>query len=229
LDTELSLTTSKHHDNLNLSDLTAVPAQATETSTPRNAQATIIVKIWINYDPVAQEFYHQPDDRRALSCGKVILSPRQRTRITALLRHENRGFQRIRLDIGTPFRPLAHIFVEVMPPELMPPPGRQQQQYGQGRSQPWLATSIVVADAAARLRDMTQELWDFLCVGHETIRVEAPAYARVAGGGCVILLEDLERWAGYLLHRRPRAHVRQSDYGLRRYVQARPDWGFGSL
>jgi hypothetical protein len=130
------------------------------------------------------------------------------------------------LDIGTPFRPLAHVFVEVMLPEPMLPPGRQRQQYDQVRSRPWLATSIVAAEVAQRREHLTRKLCDFLSSGHQMIRGEVPADA---GGGCEILLEDLDRWAGYFLHRQARAQAPKRDESLRRYHQTKATWGFGSL
>jgi hypothetical protein len=118
------------------------------------------------------------------------------------------------------------VFVEVMLPEPMPPPRRQRHQYHQGRSRPWLATSIVAAEVAKRREHLSRELWDCLRSGHEMIRGEIPADT---GGGCEILLEDFDRWAGYFLHRQARAQSRKRDGILRRYHQTKATWGFGSL
>jgi hypothetical protein len=121
--------------------------------------------------------------------------------------------------------------VAVMPPESMPPPGRQQQQYDHGRSRPWLGTSIVAAEVAQRRHQLTRELWDSLRSGIEMLRGEVPADPG-GGGACEILLEDLDRWAGYFLHRQVRVQTRTSnkwDWGWSRYVPTRPTREFWPL
>lgn len=75
---------------------------------------TFVFKVWINYDAAARQFY---TDGRAQSCGNAIITPKARTH----LREIGAGkvhFANVRFDIGTPFRPIGNVTVEIRPTKL---------------------------------------------------------------------------------------------------------------
>jgi hypothetical protein len=94
--------------------------------------------------------------------------------------------------------------VEVMFP-ASPPRHQRYHPY----AQPRLAASLVLARSAQLQGLVNRELWDTLCCGCDRIISEVPVgYGR----GTEILLEDLDRWAGYFLHARYN-HRYQASFG----------------
>lgn len=69
-----------------------------------------IVKVWANYDSVEQQFYDHAE--RLKSCGKLDLSPK-RYKHFENLDGEVFQFHKMRLDIGTPFRTLFNMLIDV--------------------------------------------------------------------------------------------------------------------
>jgi hypothetical protein len=68
---------------------------------------TFVVDIWVNFDAAEKVFF---EGRRATSCGTLQIPKKK---LEWLLNNEKYdfNFSRIRLDIGTPFRTLAHIWL----------------------------------------------------------------------------------------------------------------------
>lgn len=69
---------------------------------------TFVVKVWANYDGAAKEFFY---DQRVEDCGKLILTSKQREDVDRIVRDIT--VSKIRFDIGTAFRTLARLTVEV--------------------------------------------------------------------------------------------------------------------
>lgn len=92
------------------------PHFAEEITTAYLFHTTFTFEVWINYDTAVGKLY---TDKRADDCGKIILT---RAAMRCLGRAELDGIElpRVRLDIGTPFKPLFEIHLNIVPttPEL---------------------------------------------------------------------------------------------------------------
>ena len=75
---------------------------------------TFNVQVYANYDAAAGKFYK---DGRFEDCGKPILSPRQIQELKARNGHQQMLYN-VRYDVGTAFRTLARITIEVRPTGL---------------------------------------------------------------------------------------------------------------
>lgn len=71
--------------------------------------AIFTVQIWTNFDAAEETFF---EGARAAECGKLQLPKKK---LDWLLERDQRilSFHHVRLDIGTPFRTLVHIFLDV--------------------------------------------------------------------------------------------------------------------
>lgn len=84
---------------------TEYPNLAAEINAAYLRHTKFSVKVWLNYDPVAERFFY---DRRKQDCGTLRLSPKQMERY--LRPYE---FGKVRFDLCTPFSHLAEITVAV--------------------------------------------------------------------------------------------------------------------
>ena len=71
--------------------------------------ATIVAKVWANYDAEEERFYRNTrrgeEDSRYQDCGQIVLSPKQRARVYGL----NFEMKKIQLHIGTAFSMLFKV------------------------------------------------------------------------------------------------------------------------
>lgn len=84
------------------------PEQAEDILEAYLDHATFIVKIWVNFDAAENVFF---DGSRAAACGTIQIPKAKIDRFIALRADIN--FRKVRLDICTPFRTLAKIWLDV--------------------------------------------------------------------------------------------------------------------
>ncbi|KAF7190725.1 hypothetical protein HII31_07884 [Pseudocercospora fuligena] len=75
--------------------------------------ATFVARVWINYDAVTQKFFLNPD--RLAGCGKLRLNHEKRRYLESF--GDGLEFSSIRFEIGSPFRVLARISIDVISEE----------------------------------------------------------------------------------------------------------------
>lgn len=85
------------------------PEHANEILGAYLSQTTFTVKIWTNFDAAEQVFF---EGARAADCGKLQV-PQKKLEWLLGLDKDDYDLDHIRLDIGTPFRTLANIFLDV--------------------------------------------------------------------------------------------------------------------
>lgn len=68
------------------------------------------VKVWVNYDSIDKQLYAH--EQRLQSCGVLDLTLRQR-KVLRRLGPEVCQFKKLRLDVGTPFRTLFEVYIDV--------------------------------------------------------------------------------------------------------------------
>ncbi|KXT17810.1 hypothetical protein AC579_5342 [Pseudocercospora musae] len=86
------------------------PSMAEEIFEGYLRHATFVARVWINYDSVSQKFFLDPD--RLAGCGKVRLGREKRRYLESV--GDGLEFSSIRFEIGSPFRVLARINVDVI-------------------------------------------------------------------------------------------------------------------
>lgn len=85
------------------------PEHANEILEAYLEQTTFTVNIWTNFDAAEQVFF---EGARATDCGKLQL-PKKKLEWLLGLDRDRYELDHVRLDIGTPFRTLARIFLHV--------------------------------------------------------------------------------------------------------------------
>ncbi|KAK5138030.1 hypothetical protein LTR08_005827 [Meristemomyces frigidus] len=76
--------------------------------------STFVFKVWANYDACEKRFY---TDVRYKDCGKLVLTPKSRGYLESVMA-DKALFRNVRFDIGTPFRVLARVTIEIRPTTL---------------------------------------------------------------------------------------------------------------
>ncbi|KXT04054.1 hypothetical protein AC578_4929 [Pseudocercospora eumusae] len=86
------------------------PSIAEEIFKGYHHHATFVVRVWINYDAVTQKFFLDPD--RLAGCGKLRLGSEKRRYLESL--GDGLEFSSLRFEIGSPFRVLARMNVDMI-------------------------------------------------------------------------------------------------------------------
>ncbi|EME81038.1 uncharacterized protein MYCFIDRAFT_176381 [Pseudocercospora fijiensis CIRAD86] len=76
--------------------------------------ATFVARVWINYDAVTQKFFLEPD--RLAGCGEMRLSGEKRRYLESY--GDALEFGSVCFEIGTPFRVLARMCIDVIRQEM---------------------------------------------------------------------------------------------------------------
>jgi len=92
----------------------AHPQPADEVVEAYFRHTTFTIQVYANYDAAAGKFY---TDTRFGSCGEPVLSPKHIQELKAKNGHRQ-TFYNVRFDVGTAFRTLARITIEVRPSKL---------------------------------------------------------------------------------------------------------------
>lgn len=75
------------------------------------------VKVWINYDTASRRFYI---DQRAKDCGNLVLQPKEEESLARFFNTQTGQlqFDRVRFEVGTPFKTLCYLDLRVVPSQL---------------------------------------------------------------------------------------------------------------
>ncbi|KAK5124382.1 hypothetical protein LTR85_001599 [Meristemomyces frigidus] len=90
------------------------PAYAEEIIDAYLQHMTFAFKVWINYDGAADKSF---TDDRIQDCGEIRIPPKARKSLKEI-GADKAQFRNVRFDIGTAFRPLAQLTIEVRPSKL---------------------------------------------------------------------------------------------------------------